>query len=340
MQDDGIKVVKEAIASDEFITKHFKAIKPDIVKAHMVIAHTRAWTQGHPNNNNNNHPVASKQYVMVHNGTCSLMDRIKGYPYKGTVDSEVLLSYVERDGIEKGLAELRGTASVAIFDSKDKRGLWLWRHGNPLVLGYNERLQSIFFGSTEAIMEEGLSDLLNFFTSFHMRETAEDWLYSLQHTPLKISCIKEIEPKKLWVQSWAGKNFSELTEWRARHDANNKPPVNTEDTGNVNEAMKLHGSDKIYLNLLKLKWDREKRRYTGEAEIETPKEGENRYYFNGASKDFTNWQKLKGGGHISLDRKLVKFWDAAKRAHFLTTLDQAVNDGLVLFETGGNYELD
>src|SRR4030067_1091064 len=107
---DNINIVKEAIPSDKFIKKHFGTLREAITKSSVILGHTRAATQGHQKDNNNNHPIHSESYIMVHNGICPSMDRIKGYPYKGEVDSEILLSYIEKNGIVKGLPELQGSA--------------------------------------------------------------------------------------------------------------------------------------------------------------------------------------------------------------------------------------
>src|SRR3990170_2566348 len=94
VKPEKVKVVKEDLPSDQFIKKYYGSLKKEVAKSKVVLGHTRLATQGHQRDNDNNHPIIGDKYVMVHNGTCPSMARIKDYKYKGTVDSEILLSHV------------------------------------------------------------------------------------------------------------------------------------------------------------------------------------------------------------------------------------------------------
>ena len=337
VNDKKIKVVKEDIPSDKFIKKHYIKLKNEITKAHTVLGHTRLATQGHQTDNNNNHPIIGEKYIMVHNGTCSSMSKIEGYPYKGTVDSEVLLSYVERKGLKGGLAELRGSAAVAIISNEEPNTVYLWRHNNPLWAAYDPDHKVIFFGSTDEILKEGLANMLNFFSSYHMRQIVEDILYKVTCNPLNIEAIEEVEPKT-WSYTYnrmSGYGSSDYEgmygygseEWR-RSLNNNEEKGNTNALSSENDGISCKEFEEAYKALVRCGWDGEDKIFTTapKPKSDTPL---TRFYFSGPSVDFINWSRLEGGGHVSIDKKLVKFFDHTRKAHYLMTVVDAIREGLI-----------
>lgn len=343
------KVTKEDIPADKFLVKYSKDLKKPMSKANVVLGHTRLATQGHQKDNNNNHPIIGQKYIMVHNGTCSSMDRIKDYPYKGTVDSEILLSYVEKEGLVTGLKELKGSAAVAIIKEDEPDTVYLWRHSNPLWVAYDPEKKVIFFGSTEEILREGLSNLLDFFTTFHMRQIAEDVLYKVKCNPLSIEAMESVEPKG-WGYHYKGNKNSNYPSSYSRHginvygygcelgdfdcssvDKDDKkkedkitPQVSDLPIGKTKEEYYSYG--KIYRALQLCKWDPNHKGYTTD-----PIDGTEmtKYFFTPASYDFEHWRRLEGGGHASIDKKLVKLFDHTRNAHYLMTMADAIREGLV-----------
>lgn len=340
------EIIKDGIPSDKFIKKYYLGAKESISKSKIVLGHTRLATQGHQRDNNNNHPILSRKYIMVHNGTCSTMDKIKDYPYKGTVDSEILLSYVEKKGFKDGLKELKGSAAVAIICEDEPDAVYLWRHSNPLWVAYDPNAKVIFFASTEDILEEGLANLLNFFSSFQMREIAENILYKVTCSPLNIEAIAKIEPKSSWggyqytypytYKRYAscamgeGEGFYDLLSDEENEEStslnSDTPPYSQEQIKDNPPKM-----TKIYNGLLNCKWDSKNKMFTSD-KIDVG-EKTNRYYFDNQSRDFEHWSRLEGGGHVSIDKKLAKFFDRDKKAHFITTIVDAVRDGLIDLRT-------
>uniref|UniRef100_A0A6M3IS35 glutamine--fructose-6-phosphate transaminase (isomerizing) n=1 Tax=viral metagenome TaxID=1070528 RepID=A0A6M3IS35_9ZZZZ len=337
------KVVKEDIPADKFIVKYYKGLKRDIDKAKIVLGHTRLATQGHQKDNNNNHPIIGQKYIMVHNGTCSSMDKIKDYPYKGTVDSEVLLSHIEKKGLKEGLKALKGSAAVAIIKEDEPDVVYLWRHSNPLWVAYDPEKQVLFFGSTEDILKEGLSNLLNFFSSFHMRQLVEDVLYKVTCNPLKIEALVAIEPVGF------GYTYSRKGYTGTMHRSTEEGDLEDYYNGYLQSAM-LQNIDKedkskttatcsdtdvataatfsqVYRALTMCQWDKANKVFTTDKLAELP--DETKYYFSQCSCDFTNWNRLEGGGHVSIDKKLVKFFDHIKRTHFLMTVTDAIKEGMI-----------
>lgn len=92
---------------------------PDIPdNSFLVMGHVRNATHGSPANEENNHPIFGKRYIITHNGVVSAK-KLDGYQLKGETDTEIMLSYIERDGWD-GVPETPGTKSVAVWDMEKK----------------------------------------------------------------------------------------------------------------------------------------------------------------------------------------------------------------------------
>lgn len=113
----------------------------------LVMMHCRAKTRGSELNNKNNMPIASKNYVLIHNGVI-YSPKLQNYQYEAEVDSEEILARVETSGIKKGLKSCDGSMSVAI-KPRSKDILYLYRNTNPLELVYSEESQ-ILIGCSNA----------------------------------------------------------------------------------------------------------------------------------------------------------------------------------------------
>lgn len=341
-KNKGIRIVKEAIDSAKFGEKYMKDLSKDISESNMVIGHTRSATMGSPKDNNNNHPVVSDKFVMVHNGMCPSMDRIREYKYMGQVDSEILLSYIETMGIEKGITKLNGSASIAVLTRKEANTLYLWRHSNPCYLAYDPAKKTLFFASTKAILEDGLSNLLTLFSTFQIREVEEDWLVKITADPLKIDIIGDIEPEKHVYTTTvhrgghygATSGYGYGEEWWADdygvHHGKDKDMKSAEKVISKEMVAKTKAA---FDALLRLNWDAESKMFS----IETTKSYDNksRYYFDGQSIDYdvSNWKRLKGSlGHMSIDKKLLKMYDHEKKSHFLITVPKAIEQGLIAID--------
>ncbi len=86
--------------------------------AYVVLGHVRNATHGKPSNNENNHPVFGNRYIITHNGVVN-PKKLASYKYRGETDTEVMLSYIEKDGWS-GVPETPGNKSVAVWDMVEK----------------------------------------------------------------------------------------------------------------------------------------------------------------------------------------------------------------------------
>ena len=142
-------------------------------KTNDAILHTRMWTQGSPDDNNNNHPIVVGPVTGVHNGGIwndfelfkhmnEDIDRI------AEVDSEAAFAAIaygigrlpEANNLLDCLEQIEGTAALAWYDDDDdKRTLHLARvYGSPLVIAQNN-FGSLFFASTEDTIKDALKDV-------------------------------------------------------------------------------------------------------------------------------------------------------------------------------------
>ena len=133
-----------------FSAKNFVDFLPEEY-GKFTLLHNRNYTKGSPKDNNNNHPLYSENWVLIHNGVIE-MDRIATYPYQGQVDTEILLSYVEKEGMLPAIQKIQGSAAIAAIEKKGD-GIYLWRNTPPIILGLVPRKVLMFASEAEAIVE-------------------------------------------------------------------------------------------------------------------------------------------------------------------------------------------
>jgi glucosamine 6-phosphate synthetase-like amidotransferase/phosphosugar isomerase protein len=163
----------------------------------LYLMHTRAATDGDPNENMNNHPHVGEHSVMIHNGMIWGHQAVAsqyGLDMKTDCDSEVLLRLAEvMDDMTEGLkfmyesaSDSHGTDSIAtaFVDRRDPSKVLLSRNsGNPCYVYQSERFGCTFFCSTEDIFERALEMLYKTKSPKVIGAKSEDvqtdWLYSL-----------------------------------------------------------------------------------------------------------------------------------------------------------------
>jgi asparagine synthetase B (glutamine-hydrolysing) len=108
----------------------------------LVMFHTRTGTTGSERDNNNNMPIYSKNYILIHNGVL-YADKEKDYPYMGEVDSEAILAKTESSNLKHAITSIRGSMAIAIKKLGDPF-LFVYRRANPLYLVYFQHLNMLF----------------------------------------------------------------------------------------------------------------------------------------------------------------------------------------------------
>jgi glucosamine--fructose-6-phosphate aminotransferase (isomerizing) len=161
---DGIKVLKAPVPAWKFTKEDsFKEFLDENLTPDTSIAllHTRWATGGNPEINENNHPMFDGETAIIHNGMISnhafLFTQGK---YKQTceTDSDIIRAIVAEHGVEeKGIRELNklaGSAAIACVSTKYPDKLLLARSGSPLVFGFSEDGDKLYWASeAQAILK-------------------------------------------------------------------------------------------------------------------------------------------------------------------------------------------
>lgn len=161
---------KRPVAAQDLIQRSVRWKSLRYNPGSLYLCHTRAATDGDPNENVNNHPHIGDHSVMVHNGCVWAWQSIvreEDLTLKSNCDSEILLRLAEtKEDIVEGLRHLyqtthesNGTASIAIafVDRREPNKILLSRNtGNPCYIYRSERFNCTFFCSTEQIFENAL----------------------------------------------------------------------------------------------------------------------------------------------------------------------------------------
>jgi glutamine phosphoribosylpyrophosphate amidotransferase len=128
----------------------------------ILIAHTRAKTQGTEKNNKNNHPLFnSSGLCIVHNGMIWNDREIFAKTKRDAeVDSLAILEVLSRkkdgDRIKRVFDKLHGSFAFAAIDTATPESLTLVKKDNPIDLYYSEYEDILYFCSEREIMQEAL----------------------------------------------------------------------------------------------------------------------------------------------------------------------------------------
>lgn len=131
---------------------------------HLGIAHTRWATHGEPSATNAHpHMSMSGDLALVHNGIIEnyqvLRDQLqaKGYVFKSTTDTEVLVQLIDYYYQENGkdlvsavcqaLNDAIGAYAIAVIEKQDPSHLVAARQSSPLVIGVGKDNQDFFIAS-------------------------------------------------------------------------------------------------------------------------------------------------------------------------------------------------
>lgn len=215
---------KNNVDSGEFERDVMKKLKKPIGETPVCIGHVRKWTKGPPDDNNNNHPIFSKDFIMVHNGQVDKTPKIDNYKYMGTVDTELMLAQIQTSGLKDGLEKSEGTAAIALLNRRPKKKeIILYRHTNPLWLAYKKDTKTVFFASTESILNDSLNTnyILGFFRQheYMLKEIPADEVWKLVLEDDGVPTIERVEYVKFgeqfsYVKHYENKNNVKVTDKR------------------------------------------------------------------------------------------------------------------------------
>lgn len=226
----------------------------------MILGHCRAQTHGDASDNENNHPILSKNWMIMHNGVLDLED-VKGYDYQGETDTERFLSYVQVskkkrnvDKIKEAVEKTKGSLAVTLVNRYTK-DLWVFREGRPLVVGlYKNKV--LLLCSTTDILEESIQKFDDsYFKGIEIISLPEKEILKIKSTPPYIEKVGEAETAIRTYSSntkkYSGYGSYDWREYdRRRKEYKNKATSTTVDnsqlglagsTGvSIKDASKLH----------------------------------------------------------------------------------------------------
>ena len=167
--DNQFLVYKQPISGIDFVASPEYAKIMDDIKTRIVIGHCRFKTQGDNTNNKNNHPLFTKDgIIVIHNGVIrNDAELFKKYNFTrdAEVDSEILpqlIAYHVRKGkstrlaIQETLKECTGSIAMAVLNCQEPDKLYLVRREGNLNIAYDKKDSVIYFATSETALDEVL----------------------------------------------------------------------------------------------------------------------------------------------------------------------------------------
>ena len=150
-----VGVVKNNKKISELIKEHEETFRENLEVSNLFIGHTRLATHGDPINNENNHPIESKNWWLVHNGQVRLKD-IEEYQYRTETDSENILAYIEHFGLEEGLKHVNSSAAIILVPKQEENTLYFMKTKDAsMCLSYLPRTDTLYISSGESYSKKG-----------------------------------------------------------------------------------------------------------------------------------------------------------------------------------------
>jgi asparagine synthetase B (glutamine-hydrolysing) len=139
----------------EFLQQH---LTPE---TRTALLHTRWYTVGSPEINENNHPMWDGSTAIVHNGCISnaaWLFTSNHYERSCETDSDIIRAIIAKHGMgEKAIRELSkmaGSAAIAAVSTKYPGKLMLARSGSPLMFGFTDDGDKMYWASeAQAILK-------------------------------------------------------------------------------------------------------------------------------------------------------------------------------------------
>ena len=206
-------VIKGNYTASKFLKK--REVKRQLVeagKARWALFHTRAATNGTAANNRNNHPIWSKEGLIIHNGIIWTSEKLQK---QGDTDTEELLLLMEKFGKLEGIKKVSGWLSIAYHPFSEPNVIYLYHSCSlaPLWWAFDNGI--LFFASTKEI-------LLGAFPVKVVQEVPKGILYKVEYG--KVTEVGKAEPKLCYVYSMQDDDWdvwlrdSKTSDWKKWQD--------------------------------------------------------------------------------------------------------------------------
>lgn len=235
-RNGGYDFHKAALSAQQMVTNdetYNQIIDGMGVNTFSIIGHTRYFTKGKPDNNDNNHPFDIGNVVGVHNGTITNDDMLfkkfeKDFSRIAEVDSEIIYQMINhynselityeglREALEKTL--LRGLFGLAFAHKNQPNLVHIVKQEKPLSIAYWQEAGVVFFNSQTDLMENAFDSLtrmgrtLGFTTSTSVEYTVlkDDIYLTLDANGTTIDEMLS-DPQRLYILSSSAKTYTTYT---------------------------------------------------------------------------------------------------------------------------------
>lgn len=170
-------IIKKALPAGDFLD--LKQVDKLFFGQHRVLlGHNRFASKG-AINNRNAHPFTHDHITMVHNGTLTYFNNLKGCK-EFTVDSEALCYSLAVDGAKETLEKLQGSFSIVWWDNNEKTMNFIRNEERPMYTAFCDNNETIVFASEPEIITWLSSRLDTIFKHEEPIATDAGKLYTLQ----------------------------------------------------------------------------------------------------------------------------------------------------------------
>jgi hypothetical protein len=193
--------VKAAVKVSNLVVATKDKFEQSVAETNVFIGHTRWATHGNKKDNNNNHPLESENWVLVHNGIISSAKDVIGYPYKGGTDSENILAYVETFGLKEGLSKIGSSAAIILAPKNEGNTLYLWKtYSSDMAICYIKEEKTLYIVSSKMYFEPIFKSLV--------RERKVLGGLITEKSLKKDILVTEPKPRELWKMTYEDEKLS------------------------------------------------------------------------------------------------------------------------------------
>jgi glucosamine 6-phosphate synthetase-like amidotransferase/phosphosugar isomerase protein len=169
----------------------------------IILAHTRATTKGSEEKNQNNHPFETENFILAHNG---VIWNTADFGYKTDIetDSYVIIRSIQEEytkekdvvgAIRTTCEKLEGNFACWLL-FKNTGAIYLFRHGNPIDIRYDNEKKLIVFASEKDMMLPLIQkSITGFWKSLFFSEIRENTIYRINKDGGLVDC-GEFTPKE------------------------------------------------------------------------------------------------------------------------------------------------
>lgn len=181
----------------------YRESKIDLNHTSLILMHTRQSTKGSPEENINNHPFSTDDFILAHNGSISNADElIKKFNIKTDIecDSYIILALIQHfydengnnvvEAIKETTKELTGGFACWLYH-KSSSDIYLFKHFNPMCYYMDANEGTFIFASSFKYIIDIYNNLI---TSTDITEVEADKICKIEKDG-KLAVLDKFEHK-------------------------------------------------------------------------------------------------------------------------------------------------